>query len=75
MRLRGCTKSFEGGTVLRFPELTLEPGQIYAAVGANGSGKSTFARLAAGVLPADQGCVCWRGRTWGICPRRATLSG
>lgn len=71
MRLCGCTKSFEGGTVLRFPELTLEPGQIYAAVGANGSGKSTFARLAAGVLPADQGVRVLEGADVGYMPQKS----
>ena len=55
MRINACTKSFSGKSVLRCPDLTLEPGQIYAVVGANGSGKSTFARLVSGALPADRG--------------------
>lgn len=71
MKLRSCTKTFEGGTVLRFPEVTLEPGRIYAAVGANGSGKSTFARLAAGVLPADQGARMLEGADVGYMPQRS----
>ena len=71
MRLRACTKTFAGGAVLRFPELTLEPGRIYAAVGANGSGKSTFARLAAGVLPADHGVRMLEGADVGYMPQRS----
>ena len=54
MRLEACSKTFGAQTVLRFPGLTLTPGRLYTIVGANGSGKSTFAKLAAGVLPADR---------------------
>ena len=53
MTVNACTKTVQGKTILRCPSLTLEPGLICAVVGANGSGKSTFARLIAGVLPAD----------------------
>lgn len=54
MRIEACFKTFGAHTVLRFPGLTLAPGRLYAIVGANGSGKSTFAKLVAGVLPADR---------------------
>lgn len=54
MKIAACSKTFGTRTVLRIPELTLTPGRLYAVVGANGSGKSTFARLVAGVLPADR---------------------
>lgn len=53
MKLEPFSKTYDGTTVLSFPGLTLEPGRIYAVIGANGSGKSTFARVVAGVLPAD----------------------
>lgn len=53
MRINACTKTYGGRTVLRFPGLTLAPGTICAVVGANGSGKSTFARLAAGAIRPD----------------------
>ena len=55
MKIEACSKTFGTRTVLQFPGLTLTPGRLYAVVGANGSGKSTFARLVAGVLSADQG--------------------
>ena len=54
MRIAACSKTFGARTVLQIPEFVLAPGQLYAVVGANGSGKSTFARLVAGVLPADR---------------------
>ena len=53
MRINACTKTYGGRTVLRFPGLSLEPGSICAVVGANGSGKSTFARLVSGAVRPD----------------------
>ena len=55
MRVHACSKTFGARVVLQVPELTLAAGRLYAVVGANGSGKSTYARLIAGVLPADRG--------------------
>lgn len=56
MILSAFSKTYHGVKVLDFPGLELQPGKIYAILGANGSGKSTFAKIAAGVLPADQKC-------------------
>lgn len=54
MILPAFSKTYHGVKVLDFPGLELQPGKIYAILGANGSGKSTFAKIAAGILPADQ---------------------
>ncbi len=54
MKIAAFTKTYEGRRVLDFPGLELQPGLIYALIGANGSGKSTFAKILAGVLPADK---------------------
>ena len=54
MKIAAFTKTYEGRRVLNFPGLELQPGLIYALIGANGSGKSTFAKVLAGVLPADK---------------------
>ena len=56
MKLPASSKTYADSTVLDFPGMEVEPGRIYAIIGANGSGKSTFARIAAGILPADQKC-------------------
>lgn len=56
MNLPAFSKTYDGRMVLDFPGLELTPGKIYAILGANGSGKSTFSRIAAGILPADQKC-------------------
>ena len=54
MKIAAFTKTYEGRRVLDFPGLELQRGLIYAVIGANGSGKSTFAKILAGVLPADK---------------------
>ena len=48
------SKTYEGRCVLDFPGLEPEPGKIYAIIGANGSGKSTFVKILSGVLKADR---------------------
>ena len=54
MKISAFSKTYEKRTVLDFPGMELQPGTICAVIGANGSGKSTFAKILAGVLPADQ---------------------
>ena len=54
MKINPFSKTYEGRTVLDFPGMELRPGRIYAIIGANGSGKSTFAKILAGILPADK---------------------
>ena len=54
MKIAPFTKTYQGDRVLDFPGVELEPGKIYAVIGANGSGKSTFAKILADVLKADR---------------------
>ena len=54
MKIEAFSKSYEGVTVLDFPGMELQKGKIYAVIGANGSGKSTFAKVLAGILNADK---------------------
>ncbi len=54
MKLFPFSKTFDGVKVLDFPGLELEPGKIYAVIGTNGSGKSTFAKILAGTQKADR---------------------
>lgn len=63
MKIEAFSKTYEGRKVLDFPGMELEKGKIYGVVGANGSGKSTFAKVLAGILRADK-----RGKT-GNCGR------
>ena len=54
MKLSAFSKTYEGRRVLDFPGMEVEPGKIYAVIGANGSGKSTFGKVLAGILRPDQ---------------------
>lgn len=53
MKILPFSKTYEDRCVLDFPGMEVQPGKIYAIIGANGSGKSTFAKILAGILPAD----------------------
>ena len=50
MRIEAFLKKYDGQKVLDFPGIELESGKIYAVIGANGSGKSTFAKAIAGII-------------------------
>ena len=71
MKIQAFTKSYEGRRVLEVPELELEGGRIYCVIGANGSGKSTFAKVLAGVIPADvPGRKTEKGLSIGYMPQK-----
>ena len=54
MKILPFSKTYDRRTVLSFPGMELQPGQIYAIIGANGSGKSTFSKILSGILTSDQ---------------------
>lgn len=55
MKTTAIRKTYKGRLVLDVPSLDLEGGKVYSIVGANGSGKSTFAKILAGIVDADEG--------------------
>ena len=50
-----------GRLVLDHVDFTLREGEIVAVLGKSGSGKSTFLRILAGLIPASDGSVAYRG--------------
>ncbi|MEI6098134.1 MAG: sugar ABC transporter ATP-binding protein [Alphaproteobacteria bacterium] len=59
---RGIGKSFATVQVLRDVDLDLMPGEIHALVGENGAGKSTFAKILAGVYRPSTGSLSMAGQ-------------
>ena len=70
MNLFPFSKTFDGRTVLDFPGMELQPEKIYAVIGANGSGKSTFAKVLSGILEADRKGRYFDGGTVGYMPQK-----
>ncbi|MEV4754993.1 ATP-binding cassette domain-containing protein [Micromonospora sp. NPDC049559] len=68
LEARGISKRYRRQRVLDRVDLTVRAGQIAAVVGANGSGKSTFLRVCAGLVSPDAGTVRVHG-TLGYCPQ------
>ena len=70
MKILPFSKTFDGRTVLDFPGMEVEAGKIYAIIGANGSGKSTFAKVLAGILTADKRGSYLEGGSFGYMPQK-----
>ncbi|MGI6071588.1 MAG: ATP-binding cassette domain-containing protein [Lachnospiraceae bacterium] len=61
IRVGEFTKSYGKKTAVSVPELSFEKGRIYAVLGANGSGKSTMARIISAADTADEGpVIAWQ---------------
>ena len=63
---RGLTKRYGGVVALKRVDLTLESGKIYGLLGPNGSGKTTFIKLACGLLTPDEGDITILGKAPGV---------
>ncbi len=51
------TKAYSSRTVLKIPSLSLPKGKIIGLLGPNGSGKTTFIKMACGILTATTGSI------------------
>lgn len=71
MRVDSFTKSYEGSRVLSFPGTEFENGKIYAVIGANGSGKSTMAKVISGLEKCDEGSKPAQCQTVGYMPQKS----
>ena len=58
---RGIAKQFAGVEVLSDVSLDLRRGEIHALLGENGAGKSTFAKIIAGVQRPTRGTLVLNG--------------
>jgi ABC-type multidrug transport system ATPase subunit len=71
---RALTKSYDEIDALDALDLTVRPGELVALVGGNGAGKSTFLRLAAGLLEPSAGEVWIDGSAAGSIEAREACS-
>jgi len=55
LELQGVRKRYDGVEALRPTDLSLRAGELFCLVGETGSGKTTLAMIAAGVLGPDEG--------------------
>ncbi|MBU7600445.1 ATP-binding cassette domain-containing protein [Streptomyces sp. P38-E01] len=61
LALRGVSKRFGAVQALTDVDLEVNAGEVVALVGDNGAGKSTLVKAIAGVGPADEGELLWKG--------------
>lgn len=71
---RGVRKEYGELVALQGLDLTVDAGELVALVGHNGSGKSTFLRLATGMLDLTDGALEVFGSTAGSLDARAAVS-
>jgi ABC-2 type transport system ATP-binding protein len=71
---RALSKSFGAHHALRGVDLTIEKGEMFALIGPDGAGKTTFFRIAAGLLRPSSGTLQNDGlQSFGFVPQRFSL--
>jgi branched-chain amino acid transport system ATP-binding protein len=63
LEVTGLAYAYDGALAVRNVSLRVQAGEIVALLGANGAGKSTTARMIAGVLTPRQGAIRFDGET------------
>jgi ABC-type sugar transport system ATPase subunit len=61
LRAEGISKHYGGIDALKGVGLDIRPGEVMALIGENGAGKSTMAKIIAGVEQPDSGTIEWDG--------------
>ena len=71
MNISAFTKSYDGHTVLDMRNFSLQDGKITVVIGANGSGKSSLARVLSGIERTDQNKTLLTGVSIGFMPQKS----
>jgi ABC-2 type transport system ATP-binding protein len=71
---RSLTRKFDGTVALKAIDLTIDTGEMFALIGPDGAGKTTFFRLVTGLLKPSSGELRIEGhRNFGFVPQRFAL--
>jgi len=62
LAVRSLSKQYGAVVALRSANLTVEPGEVHALLGANGAGKSTLVKMLTGVIRPDSGTITVQDR-------------
>lgn len=65
LECQNLTKSYSSKIAVNRLNLALEPGRVYALLGPNGSGKTTFMKMAAGLVKPTSGSLLYEDRPIG----------
>ena len=63
LEIKKLAKSYDTRTIFKNMNLTVNDGEVLSIVGPSGIGKTTFLRIVAGLLPADQGELILNGES------------
>jgi ABC-2 type transport system ATP-binding protein len=73
IEVQGLVRKFEERTALDGIDLRIAPGEMFALIGPDGAGKTTFFRIVAGLLSPTSGRVVRTEKTFGLVPQRFAL--
>jgi ABC-2 type transport system ATP-binding protein len=66
LQSRELEKKYFSKTAVKDISVTIEEGRIYAILGPNGSGKTTFMKMAAGLVKPTSGTISYKGEPIGV---------
>lgn len=71
LEVENLAVALDGKTILEHVTFTLEPQEVLAVIGPNGSGKTVLLKTLAGIIPPSGGSIRWRpGTRVGYLPQR-----
>ena len=62
LEIDGLTAGYDGAAVIRGLEISVEPGEVVALLGANGAGKTTTLRAVSGLVHPMEGSIRFAGQ-------------
>ena len=73
--IKGVKKSFDGKSILKGVNMTIDAGDIYGLLGTNGAGKTTILKLMLGLISADEGEFFYKGKDYKSIKKTSSIYG